>query len=62
MNRIPFVHASTVAAVLALALVPTLADAQSRVQYGRITNVVPTTVNNSTAQNVGTLVGSVRCV
>ena len=57
MNRIPFVHASMTAAVFALALVPTLAGAQSRVQYGRITNVVPTTVNNSTAQNVGTLVG-----
>ena len=57
MNRIPFAHASMTAAVLALALVPALAGAQSRVQYGRITNVVPTTVNNSTAQNVGTLVG-----
>ena len=57
MNRIAFVHASMAAAALALTLIPTLADAQSRVQYGRITNVVPTTVNNSTAQNVGTLVG-----
>lgn len=57
MNRIPFVHATRAAAVLSLALLPTLASAQARVQYGRITNVVPTTVNNSTAQNVGTLVG-----
>jgi len=57
MNRTTFAHASMTAAVLALALVPALAGAQSRVQYGRITNVVPTTVNNSTAQNVGTLVG-----
>lgn len=45
------------AAVLALALAPTFASAQSRVQYGRITNVVATTVDNSTAQNVGTVVG-----
>ncbi len=57
MIRIPFVHATRAAAVLSLALLPTLASAQARVQYGRITNVVPTTVNNSTAQNVGTLVG-----
>ena len=57
MNRVPFTHASMLASMLALALVPSLADAQARVQYGRITNVVPTTVNNTTAQNVGTLVG-----
>lgn len=57
MNRIPFAYTSMLASVFVLSLIPTLADAQSRVQYGRITNVVPTTVNNSTAQNVGTLVG-----
>jgi outer membrane lipoprotein SlyB len=57
MNRIPLVHGPIAAAVLALALSPTLADAQSRVQYGRITNAVATTVNNQTAQTVGTLVG-----
>ena len=57
MNRIPFAYTSKLASVFALSLIPMLADAQSRVQYGRITNVVPTTVNNSTAQNVGTLVG-----
>ena len=57
MNRIPFAYTSMLVSVFALSLIPTLADAQSRVQYGRITNVVPTTVNNSTAQNVGTLVG-----
>ena len=39
MNRIPFIHPSLAAAVLSLALVPTLAGAQARVQYGRITNV-----------------------
>lgn len=57
MNRTPFAHAPMTAAVLALALVPALADAQSRVQYGRITNAVATTVNNQSAQTVGTLVG-----
>jgi outer membrane lipoprotein SlyB len=57
MNRIPLVHGPIAVAVLALALVPALADAQSRVQYGRITNAVATTVNNQSAQTVGTLVG-----
>lgn len=57
MNRIPTIHASLAAAVLSLALLPTLASAQERVQYGRITNVVATTADNSSAQNVGTLVG-----
>ena len=57
MNRFPLVHGSIATAVLALALVPALADAQSRVQYGRITNAVATTVNNQSAQTVGTLVG-----
>ena len=57
MNRIPFVHCAIAGTVLALALAPALADAQSRVQYGRITNVVATTVNNQSAQTVGTLVG-----
>jgi outer membrane lipoprotein SlyB len=33
------------------------AHAQVRVQYGRITNVQTTTVTDSTARNVGTLVG-----
>jgi outer membrane lipoprotein SlyB len=45
------------AAVLALTLITTPADAQSRVQYGRITSIVPTTVTNASAQTVGTLVG-----
>jgi outer membrane lipoprotein SlyB len=34
-----------------------VASAQVRVQYGRITNVQTTTVTDSTARNVGTLVG-----
>ena len=57
MNRIPLVQGAMAAAVLALTLITTPADAQSRVQYGRITSVVPTTVTNTSAQNVGTLVG-----
>jgi outer membrane lipoprotein SlyB len=57
MTRIAFIQTSTAAAMLALALSPATVEAQSRVQYGRITNVTPTTVNNSTHQNVGTLVG-----
>jgi outer membrane lipoprotein SlyB len=57
MNKVPFLHASAAAALVALSMVPALASAQARVQYGRITNVVATTVDNSTARNVGTLVG-----
>lgn len=57
MKRIPYAHGSIAAAAVALALLPTLADAQSRVQYGRITNAVATTVNNQSAQTVGTLIG-----
>jgi outer membrane lipoprotein SlyB len=58
MNRIPFVQTSmAAAAALVLMLSPTGADAQTRVQYGRITNAVPTTVTASTPQNVGTIIG-----
>jgi outer membrane lipoprotein SlyB len=57
MDRIPLVQSAMAAAVLALTLIPAPADAQSRVQYGRITSVVPTTVTNTSAQTVGTLVG-----
>ena len=57
MNRIPLVQGAMAAAVLALTLITTPADAQSRVQYGRITSIVPTTVTNASAQTVGTLVG-----
>ncbi len=46
--------ALAVAAVLGLA---EAAHAQVRVQYGRITNVQMATVTDSTARNVGTLVG-----
>ena len=57
MQRYLLSRASLTTALLALALAPSLAGAQSRVQYGRITNVVATTVNDSTSRNVGTLVG-----
>jgi outer membrane lipoprotein SlyB len=57
MNRNSFVQGEMAAAMLAFTLVTTPADAQSRVQYGRITSVVPTTVTNGSAQTVGTLVG-----
>lgn len=57
MTRPAFLHTAAAAAVLALTLAPTLASAQSRVQYGRITAVAPTTVNNDTARTVGTVVG-----
>jgi outer membrane lipoprotein SlyB len=48
--------ALSVAAVAALFL-PEAADAQVRVQYGRITNVQATTVTDTTSRAVGTLVG-----
>jgi len=45
-----------VAVVAALGLTEA-AEAQTRVQYGRITNAQATTVTDTTARNVGTLVG-----
>jgi outer membrane lipoprotein SlyB len=57
MKSNPFFHATLGAAALALGLGSTLANAQSRVQYGRVTNVIATTVTDTTAQNVGTIIG-----
>lgn len=57
MNRLHIAPFPTTAALLALTLAAPLVHAQSRVQYGRITNVTATTVTDSTARNVGTLVG-----
>lgn len=48
---------SMAAALAALTLFPMIAYAQSRVQYGRITNVSIVTENSSTSRNVGTAVG-----
>jgi outer membrane lipoprotein SlyB len=50
------IGAVSLAFAAALAL-PQAADAQVRVQYGRITNAQVTTVTDTTARNVGTLVG-----
>lgn len=52
-----FLASGALFAALGVVLCPSIADAQSRVQYGRITNVQATTVNNQTSQTVGTLVG-----
>ena len=57
MKKTPFVHSTLTAVALALGLSSTLADAHSRVQYGRVTKVVATTVTDTTAQNVGTIIG-----
>jgi outer membrane lipoprotein SlyB len=54
----PALQATTFAAVaLVFGLAPAVADAQSRVQYGRITNVVAVTETNQSAATVGTLLG-----
>jgi len=45
------------AALVAVSLVPMMAHAQSRVQYGRITAVSPVTETSTTARNVGTVAG-----
>ncbi len=57
MNRPTLTRISMAAALLAMTLGAHVAQAQSRVQYGRITNVTATTVTDSSARNVGTLVG-----
>jgi outer membrane lipoprotein SlyB len=57
MNTPSPVRSSMACALMALALGAQVAQAQSRVQYGRITNVTATTVTDSTARNVGTVVG-----
>jgi outer membrane lipoprotein SlyB len=48
---------SMATALMALALAAQTAHSQTRVQYGRITAVAPTTVTDNTARNVGTIVG-----
>jgi outer membrane lipoprotein SlyB len=57
MKRFLSTFSAVWAALAVAALGPATADAQTRVQYGRITNVQATTVNNSTSQTVGTLLG-----
>ncbi|WP_310386258.1 hypothetical protein [Roseateles sp.] len=53
----PIAYSSAAAALLALSFSHNAVEAQSRVQYGRITNVTATQVNSGSAQTVGTLVG-----
>lgn len=57
MTRMTFLPTATAVTLIFLASVALAAEAQTRVQYGRVTSVVATNVNNSTSQNVGTLVG-----
>ena len=57
MNARSLVHTSMASALMALALGAQLAHAQTRVQYGRITAVQPTTVTDTTGRNVGRVVG-----
>jgi hypothetical protein len=54
-TQLPLCFAAT--ALMAVTLLPATAAAQSRVQYGRITNAVVTTETSSTAQNVGMVIG-----
>jgi len=57
MTQHTLARTSIATALLALALGAQIAQAQTRVQYGRITAVTPTTVTDSTGRNVGTVVG-----
>ncbi len=57
MSHISLAHMSMAAPLLVLALGAQVAQAQTRVQYGRVTAVAPATVNDSTARNVGRVVG-----
>ncbi len=58
MTRTSIVRATTAAvSLVALVLAAQITHAQSRVRYGRITAVAPTTVDNNTGRNVGRVVG-----
>ena len=57
MARLHRLPTTTILATALLTLAPLHAQAQSRVQYGRITAVQPTTVNDNTSRNVGRVVG-----
>jgi outer membrane lipoprotein SlyB len=57
MNSTPIARLSALAVLAALTLFAEAANAQSRVQYGRITAVNAVTVNDATGTNVGRLVG-----
>jgi len=57
MNRITLINAAMAATMLAFTLSPAAAEAQSRTQFGVITNAVVTTETSSTSQTVGTVIG-----
>jgi outer membrane lipoprotein SlyB len=57
MKKAAFHATSLAAATLALGWLPATADAQSRVQYGRITNAVVVTEQAGSAATVGTILG-----
>lgn len=57
MTRIANSSTAAAAVLLALTFSHAAVEAQSRVQYGRITNVTTTQVNTGSGQTVGTLVG-----
>jgi outer membrane lipoprotein SlyB len=57
MNRIALQASSFAAAALVFGLAPAVAEAQSRVQYGRITNAVVVTEQGGSAATVGTILG-----
>lgn len=57
MTKIVFVNAAAVTALMALTLFPIAAEAQSGVQFGRITNAVATTNTSVRSQNTGAIVG-----
>jgi outer membrane lipoprotein SlyB len=57
MTRATFIRRSTAAALMALVVIAQTAYAQSRVQYGRITAVRQTTVDDNSGRNVGRVVG-----
>jgi outer membrane lipoprotein SlyB len=57
MTRATFIRRSTAAALMVLVVIAQTAYAQSRVQYGRITAVRQTTVDDNSGRNVGRVVG-----
>jgi outer membrane lipoprotein SlyB len=57
MNRTALQATSFAAAALVFGLAPAVAEAQSRVQYGRITNAVVVTEQGGSAATVGTILG-----
>jgi outer membrane lipoprotein SlyB len=57
MNSRTLVRSSMAGALTILALGAQIAQAQSRVQYGRITAVTPVTETSGSSQNVGMILG-----